>query len=72
VTASNKFDGLRNLRLAIRLVDEVNDRPHQESAMIRRLAFIVATAAMAVAPIALAAAPAFSPSAFAAVSVAVT
>lgn len=41
--------------------------------MIRRLAFIVATAAMAVAPlIALAAAPAFSPSAFADVHVALT
>jgi hypothetical protein len=70
---SKKFDGLRNLCVSIRLVLHDSDRPRQEHTMIRRLAFIIATAAMAVAPlIALAAAPAFAPSAFADVHVALT
>jgi hypothetical protein len=68
----NKFDELRNLRTPIRLVGHNSDLRREESTMIRRLAFIVATAAMAVAPlIALAAAPAFAPSAAADASPAV-
>jgi hypothetical protein len=58
--------------MPIRLARHNSDLPHQESTMIRRPAFIIATAAMAVAPlIALAAAPAFAPAAAADASPAV-
>jgi hypothetical protein len=64
--ANCSFGELRNLRTRIRLELRNRDLPHQEFTMIRRLAFIIATAAMAVAPlIALAAAPSFAPAAFA-------